>query len=60
MMTMLPGVVVDVAGGKDYTSKADAKIRRIYRSVKSSLLWPLPSIMVQDLVSFAAPWINIM
>jgi len=40
-----------VAGAKDYVPKADIKIRRIkerYRSIKTSLAWKLPMILVKD------------
>ena len=43
-------------------SKVDAKIRRIkelYRSVKSGLPWPLPSMMVKDLVAYSVAHMNI-
>jgi hypothetical protein len=60
--TKFPNVSIDVAGAKDYIPKADIKIRRIkehYRSVKTSLAWNLPMILVKDLVAFAVSWINI-
>ncbi len=44
-------------------SKVDAKMRRIkkiYRSIKSELLWSLPPDMVRDIVTFAVLHINIM
>ena len=49
--TKFPNVSIDVAGAKDYVPKADIKIRRIkerYRSIKTSLAWKLPMILVKD------------
>jgi hypothetical protein len=60
--TKFPNVSIDVAGAKDYVPKADIKIRRIkerYRSIKASLAWNLPLILVKDLVAFAVSRINI-
>jgi bifunctional pyridoxal-dependent enzyme with beta-cystathionase and maltose regulon repressor activities len=60
--TKFPNVSIDVAGTKDYVPKADIKIRRImerYRSMKASLAWNLPMILVKDLVAFAVSRINI-
>jgi hypothetical protein len=60
--TKFPNVSIDVAGAKDYVPKADIKIRRIkecYRSIKTSLAWNLPMILVKDLVAFAVSRINI-
>jgi len=60
--TKFPNVSIDVAGAKDYVPKVDIKIRRIkerYRSVKSSLAWKLPTILVKDLVAYAVSRINI-
>jgi len=60
--TKFPSVSIDVAGAKDYVPKADIKIRRIkehYRSIKTSLAWNLPMILVKDLVAFAVSRINI-
>jgi hypothetical protein len=60
--TKFPSVSIDMAGAKDYVPKADIKIRRIkerYRSIKTSLAWNLPMILVKDLVAFAVSKINI-
>jgi hypothetical protein len=60
--TKFPNVSIDVAGAKDYVPKADIKIRRIkerYRSIKTSLAWNLPMILVKNLVAFAVSRINI-
>jgi hypothetical protein len=60
--TKFPNVSIDVAGTKDYVPKADIKIRRIkerYRSIKTSLAWNLPMILVKDLVAFAVSRMNI-
>ena len=60
--TKFPNVSIDVAGAKDYVPKTDIKIRRIkecYRSVKASLAWNLPMVLVKDLVAFAVSRINI-
>lgn len=53
MLTIFPDAVLDVGGAKDYASKIYAKIygiKNIYRSVKSSLLWPIPSVVVRPLL----------
>jgi hypothetical protein len=60
--TKFPNVSIDVAGAKDYVPKTDIKIRRIkecYRSVKASLAFNLPMVLVKDLVAFAVSRINI-
>ena len=60
--TKFPNVSIDVSGAKDYVPKADIKIRRIkerYRSIKTSLAWNLPMILVKDLVAFAVSRMNI-
>jgi hypothetical protein len=60
--TKFPNVSIDVAGAKDYVPKVDIKIRRIkerYRSIKTSLAWNLPMILVKHLVAFAVSRINI-
>jgi len=62
LVTFFPGVTIDVGGAGDHLAKVDAKIRRVkelYRSVKHSLPWKLPSIMVKDLVAYAVSRINI-
>jgi hypothetical protein len=63
LTTQFPEVVIDIGGAGDFDAKLHAKIRRIkevYCSVKSGLLWKLPSILVKDLVAFAVACINIL
>ena len=57
-----PGILVDTSGAGDNVPKVDAEIRRIkelYRSVKNTLLWKLPQVMVKDLVAYAVARLNI-
>ena len=62
LVTSFPGVTIDIGGAGDHLAKVDAKIRRIkevYQSVKHGLAWPLPSIMVKDLIEYAVSQINV-
>jgi len=62
LTTAFPSVTIDLGGAGDHLAKVDAKIRRIkelYRSVKSTLAWNLPQVMVNDLVAYAVARINI-
>ena len=55
-------ILVDTSGAGDNVSKVDAKIRQLmelYRSVKNGLAWPLPTVMVKDLVAYAVSRLNI-
>jgi hypothetical protein len=57
-----PGMEIDIGGAGDYVAKVDAKIRRIketYRSVKSGLKWDLPRSLIEDLVAYSVPRMNI-
>jgi hypothetical protein len=60
--TNFENVVIDVSGAGDFVPKIDVRIRQIkevYRSVKASLPWKLPPMMVKDLVAYAVSRINI-
>jgi hypothetical protein len=62
LKNLFPGVLIDDSGALDYVPKADIKIRRIkelYRAVKNSLPWRLPSSFVKYLVGYALGRINI-
>jgi hypothetical protein len=54
-------VVIDLGGAQDYFPVVDTKIRRIkevYRAVKSTMPWPLPNMLVQDLVAYVVSRLN--
>ena len=62
LTTAFPGVTIDLGGAGDHLAKVDAKIRRIkelYRSVKNTLPWKLPQVMIKDLVAYAVARNNI-
>jgi len=53
---------VDTGGAEDFVPVFDAKIRRIkevYRSVKASLKWTLPPILVKELVAYCVSRMNV-
>jgi hypothetical protein len=62
LVGQFPGVDIDIGGVGDYVSKVNTTIhciKELYRSVKASLLWKLPKVLVKDLVAYAVAWINI-
>jgi hypothetical protein len=55
-------VVIDVGGAQDFVPVVDTRNRRIkeiYRAVKSTLPWPLPNMLVQDLVAYVVSRMNL-
>jgi hypothetical protein len=61
LTTSFENVVIDVGGAQDFVPVVDAKIRmvkEIYRAVKSTLPWPLPNMLVQDLVAYVVSRLN--
>jgi hypothetical protein len=57
----IPGVEIDVSGAGDHLPDVDIRIRRIKemaRSVIQSLDWPLPRLLVPDLISFCVSRLN--
>jgi len=57
----IPGIEIDVSGAGDHLPDVDIKIRRIKemaRSVIQSLDWPLPRLLVPDLISFCVSRLN--
>ena len=57
----IPGVEIDVSGAGDHLPDVDIRIRRIKemaRSVIQSLDWPLPQLLVPDLISFCVSRLN--
>jgi hypothetical protein len=58
----LSEVEVDVGGAASYVPKVEPKtsrIKELYRTVKSGLVWVLPGLLVQDLVAFVVSRITI-
>jgi hypothetical protein len=61
LTTSFENVVIDVGGAQDYVPVVDTIIRRIkkvYRAIKSTMLWPLPNMLVQDLVAYVVSRLN--
>jgi hypothetical protein len=61
LATSFENVVIDVGGAQDYVPVVDTRIRRIkeiYRAIKSTLPWPLPNMLVQDLVAYVVSRLN--
>jgi hypothetical protein len=61
LTTSFENVVIDVGGAQDFVPAVDTKIRRvkeIYRAIKSTLPWPLPNMLVQDLVAYVVSRLN--
>jgi hypothetical protein len=62
LKNLFPGALIDDSGTFDYVPKPDIKIRRIkelYRAIKNSLPWKLPSSFFKYLVGYAISRINI-
>jgi len=62
LTTAFPGVTIDLGGAGDHLAKVDAKIRHIkelYRSVKKTLPWKLPQVIIKELIAYAVARINI-
>jgi hypothetical protein len=61
LVMQFENVVIDIGGVQDYVPIVDVKITRmkeIYRSIRLTLKWNLPSLLVQDLVAFAISHMN--
>lgn len=57
----MPGIEIDVSGAGDHLPEVDVKIRRIKemaRSVIQGLDWPMPRLLVPDLISYCVSRLN--